>query len=67
MEGHLDQHLDRLPPADVRSRAILEVMRAEEIAHGATATAAGGAQLPEPVCALMRRTARVMTGTAYWI
>lgn len=67
VEGHLGEHLGRLPPADTRSRAILEVMRAEEIAHGATAAAAGGTQLPAPVSALMRHTARVMTGTAYWI
>jgi ubiquinone biosynthesis monooxygenase Coq7 len=67
VEGHLDDHLDRLPPADIRSRAILQAMRAEEIEHGASAAAAGGAALPVPVRALMRHTARVMTGTAYWI
>lgn len=67
VEGHLDSHLGRLPPSDTRSRAILETMRAEEIAHGATATRAGGVPLPQPVRALMRRTAAVMTGTAYWI
>lgn len=67
VEGHLDEHLARLPHADARSRAILEVMRAEEIAHGASAAAAGGHRLPAPVRALMRRTARVMTGTSYWI
>jgi ubiquinone biosynthesis monooxygenase Coq7 len=67
VEGHLDEHLGRLPQADTRSRAILRVMRAEEIAHGASATAAGGTPLPTPVRALMRQTARVMTGTAYWI
>ncbi len=67
VEGHLDDHLGRLPASDTRSRAILETMRAEEIAHGAAAAAAGGAPLPAPVCALMRYTARVMTGTAYWV
>jgi len=67
VEGHLDEHLGRLPPGDSRSRAILQAMRAEEIAHGAAAAAAGGARLPAPVRALMRRTARVMTGSAYWI
>ena len=67
VERHLDGHLGRVPPADVRSRAILEAMRAEEVAHGATATAAGGVSLPEPVRTLMRYTARVMTGTAYWV
>jgi 3-demethoxyubiquinol 3-hydroxylase len=67
VEGHLQEHLARLPPGDARSRAILAVMRAEEIAHGASAAAAGGQRLPAPVRALMRRTAQIMTGTAYWI
>ena len=67
VEGHLDEHLGRLPPGDARSRAILQAMKAEEIAHGAVASAAGGVRPPAPVRALMRRTARVMTGSAYWI
>ena len=67
VEGHLDEHLARLPPDDARSRAILETMRSDEIAHGMTAKAAGGAELPTPVRMLMRGTARVMTSTAYWI
>jgi ubiquinone biosynthesis monooxygenase Coq7 len=67
VEGHLDEHLARLAPGDARSRAILKVMRAEEIEHGASAAAAGGRRLPAPVRALMRRAARVMTSTAYWI
>ena len=67
VERHLDGHLDRLPPGDSRSRAILQAMRAEEIAHGAAAAAAGGVRPPAPVRGLMRRTARAMTGSAYWI
>jgi 3-demethoxyubiquinol 3-hydroxylase len=67
VEGHLDEHLVRLPPEDLRSKAILETMRNDEIAHGMTAKNAGGAELPTPVRMLMRGTARVMTGTAYWI
>jgi 3-demethoxyubiquinol 3-hydroxylase len=67
VEGHLDEHLKRLPPEDARSRAIIETMRTDEIEHGMTAKAAGGSELPTPVRMLMRGTARVMTGTAYWI
>jgi ubiquinone biosynthesis monooxygenase Coq7 len=67
VEGHLDEHLGRLPVADARSRAIVHQMRADEAAHGANARAAGGMDLPVPVRALMRHTARVMTGTAYWV
>jgi 3-demethoxyubiquinol 3-hydroxylase len=67
VEGHLDRHLERLPPSDARSRAILRAMRAEEIAHGAAAAAAGGTTLPAPLRLLMRHTARIMTATAYWV
>lgn len=67
VEGHLDEHLGRLPPADLRSRAIVEQMRTDEAAHGANARAAGGVDLPAPVRALMRQTARIMTGAAYWV
>jgi 3-demethoxyubiquinol 3-hydroxylase len=67
VEGHLDDHLTRLPQDDTRSRAILQTMRTDEIAHGVSAKAAGGAELPSPVRFLMRNTARLMTSTAYWI
>lgn len=67
VEGHIETHLKRLPLKDSRSRSILEVMRADEVAHGAAARAAGGAELPMPARKLMKHTARVMTHTAYWI
>ncbi|HEX5459306.1 MAG TPA: 2-polyprenyl-3-methyl-6-methoxy-1,4-benzoquinone monooxygenase [Steroidobacteraceae bacterium] len=67
VEGHLDEHLGRLPAADLRSRAIVQQMRTDEAAHGANARAAGGMELPGPIRALMRHTARIMTGAAYWV
>lgn len=67
VEGHLADHLARLPADDARSRAIVEQMQADEIGHGRAAQEAGGVSLPEPVPRLMRLSARVMTGTAYWI
>ena len=67
VEGHLGSHLSRLPASDTRSRAIIEAMRSDEVAHGARALAAGGAALPAPLCTLMRYASGVMTGTAYWI
>jgi len=67
VEGHIDAHLARLPARDFRSRSILEAMRADDIAHGAAARAAGGAELPAPARSLMKHTSRVMTHTAYWI
>ena len=67
VEGHLKGHLERLPEGDQRSRAIVEAMRHDEVGHGEQAMSAGGARLPAPVRELMRRTARVMTHTAYRI
>ena len=65
VEGHIDSHLKRMPRSDRDSRAILEAMRADEVAHGAAARAAGGADLPAPLQTLMRATARIMTETSY--
>jgi ubiquinone biosynthesis monooxygenase Coq7 len=67
VEAHLKGHLDRLPPEDTRSRAIVEAMCADEMHHGASARKAGGVPMPGPVRELMRRTASVMTHTAYRI
>lgn len=67
VEGHLKSHLDRLPESDLRSRAIVDAMRHDEVGHGQQAQSAGGAHLPSPVRELMRQTARVMTHTAYRI
>jgi 3-demethoxyubiquinol 3-hydroxylase len=65
VEGHLKSHLDRLPDADARSRAIVEAMCHDEVGHGRQAESAGAAALPGPIRELMRRTASVMTHTAY--
>lgn len=67
VEAHLASHLTRLPPADEKSRAIVEQMRVDEIEHGAAAQAMGAAQTPVSVQAAMRAMAKVMTTTAYYI
>jgi 3-demethoxyubiquinol 3-hydroxylase len=67
VEGHLNEHLRRLPDADLTSRAVVDAMRSDEIAHADTARAAGAIELPGFVRGLMRGTARVMTRTAYWL
>lgn len=67
VEHHLDGHLAALPAQDGASRAILEQMRTDEIAHGEMARQAGGIELPAPVRGAMRLMAKVMTTTAYRI
>jgi 3-demethoxyubiquinol 3-hydroxylase len=65
VEAHLGEHLERLPATDVRSRAILETMQADEARHADDALAHGGAALPFPVPALMRFASGVMKAVAY--
>ena len=64
---HLDDHLERLPERDAKSRAILAAMRRDEAAHASSALAAGALPLPAPLRRAMRSLSRVMTTTAYWI
>ena len=67
VEEHLTGHMDRLPPGDKKSRAIVAAMRDDEARHGATARDAGAGELPLPVRILMRAAARAMTATAYYL
>ena len=65
VEQHLAGHLDRLPPGDRASRAIVDQMKADEAHHAEQAEAAGAVPLPAPVRWLMRAAAKVMTTTAH--
>ena len=67
VENHLESHLETLPKEDQRSRAIVDQMRLDEIAHGQAAKNAGGAHLPEPIQKIMQTISKVMTTTAYKI
>ena len=64
---HLEDHLDRLPERDAKSRAILSAMRRDEADHASAALAAGAPPVPAPVRRAMRSLSRIMTTTAYRI
>lgn len=64
VEAHLDGHLQALPDADARSRAVVEQMKADEARHAQAASDGGGAPLPAPVTRAMRLAAEVMRQTA---
>jgi ubiquinone biosynthesis monooxygenase Coq7 len=64
---HLESHLNKLPGGDLRSRAILEQMKIDELKHATTAIEHGAAELPPPVKKLMAAMSKVMTGTTYYI
>lgn len=67
VEAHLAGHLERLAPADRRTRAVVEAMRRDEARHRDSAIALGAAQLPEPVRLGMRVMAKIMTTVAHRI
>lgn len=64
VEAHLDGHLQQLPEADARSRAVVEQMKTDEAQHAQTAVSHGAASLPTPVQYAMRFAADVMRATA---
>lgn len=61
---HIDEHLQKLPMDDQRSRAVLVQMREDEAHHAYKARTAGAAKLPAPVRGMMRIVSKVMTTTA---
>ncbi len=67
VEAHLNSHLVKLPEQDAKSRAIVEQMRDDEVAHGKAAHEMGALEAPEPVKLAMKAMAKVMTTTAYYI
>ena len=65
VEAHIDEHLESLPTADLRSRAILEVMKEDEARHADHAQAQGARILPQPVPTLMAMASNLMKAIAY--
>ena len=67
VEAHLGEHLHTLPAADARSRAIVQVMKADEARHAERADAAGARKLPMPIAQVMRAASALMKTIAYKI
>lgn len=67
VERHLEEHLEKLPRDDLRSRAVILQMRDDEHRHGESGKALGAAELPFAVKLAMRAASQVMTRTAYWV
>lgn len=67
VEAHLEGHLEKLPPEDARSRAILDQMKIDEAKHAQMAKDSGAFDLPRPVRRLMKITAGAMKAVAYRI
>ena len=67
VEAHLNDHLNRLPPQDGKSRAVVTQMKEDEIHHATVALEAGGAALPGPIKLAMKLTSKLMTGSVYYL
>ncbi len=65
VEAHLGEHLQTLPEADARSRAIVRQMQLDEARHAEHAEAQGARVLPRPVPMVMAAAARLMKTIAY--
>ncbi len=65
VEAHLGEHLQTLPAADERSRAIVRRMQVDEARHAQMALGAGARRLPAPIPSLMRFASKVMKTIAY--
>lgn len=67
VESHLEQHQAQIPAADLRTHAILQQMKDDEIEHGKKAMAHGGVDLPQPIKFAMQATSKVMTKSVYYL
>ena len=67
VEAHLQEHIHRLPLADLASRAVVAQMKKDEAEHAADAQKAGAQPLPKPITEAMRLAAKLMTTVAHRI
>ncbi|MFM7802430.1 MAG: 2-polyprenyl-3-methyl-6-methoxy-1,4-benzoquinone monooxygenase [Limnohabitans sp.] len=67
VEAHLHDHLQRLPLADLASRAVVDQMKRDEAEHAAEAQKAGALPLPQAITKAMQLAAKVMTTVAHRI
>ena len=67
VEAHLDGHLAEVSPDDRKTSAILAQMKEDEISHAAKAIEQGAAELPAPIKQGMKITAKLMTGSVYYL
>lgn len=67
VSAHIAEHLMQLPANDLKSRAILTQMKADEEAHATLAVEQGAYALPVPIKIGMRLASKVMVKVAYYL
>ena len=64
---HLQRHLEMLPQADRKSRAIIKQMAMDENNHSLAAYAHGGVALPAVIRLLMQWGSKLLTKSSYYL
>ena len=65
--SHLEKHIVKLSKDDVKTKKILEQMKADEEQHELSAKKLGAAELPQPAKKIMNFTSKIMTSLTYKI
>ena len=65
--AHLQNHLQQLSNADIKTRTIVNQMQQDEAVHASEANALGASELPAPIKTGMKIASKIMTKTAYYI
>ena len=65
--AHLENHLQQLSDADIKTRTIVNQMQQDEAAHANEAYALGASELPDSIKFGMKIASKMMTKTAYYI
>lgn len=64
---HLEAHLHEISEHDTRSRALLQLIRDQELHHGEEALRRGGEEFPESIKTMMTLSSKIMTKTTRYI
>ena len=67
VEDHLQDHIEQVPKNDIKTLAILNQMKEDEIRHGNEAREAGGVDLPIPIKRIMTQMSKFMKFLVYRI
>lgn len=65
VSDHLQSHLNKLPPQDAKSRAIVAQMDEDERQHATNAVELGAQELPQTAKNMMKIAGKIMTRTSY--
>ncbi|MCC6067802.1 2-polyprenyl-3-methyl-6-methoxy-1,4-benzoquinone monooxygenase [Ferrovum sp. PN-J185] len=67
VENHLNSHLQKLAVEDLKTRAIVQVMRDDEKGHAELAQSLGAYEFPRWLKEAMKLSSSIMTKTVYWV